>query len=88
MRMIPCPKLTRFGDSTHAHDQNMLLLCTERYLRRVHVQCVDVAIRRIAYVWGHCLETHVHSTSSDTDAVDRQEVLRETSPGIVATLVR
>jgi hypothetical protein len=57
--------------------------------KRAHPQRVNVvAIRNIASVEDDGLETDVRSASSGMDAIDRHEVLRRPSVGIVPILVR
>jgi hypothetical protein len=52
-------------------------------------QCVDaVAIRKIVFVEDDRSGTDVQSASSDTEAIERPEVLRRPSVGTVAILVR
>jgi hypothetical protein len=68
---------------------HMLRLPTERYIKRVHPQCVDVvAIRKISSIEEDGLKTDVHSTSSGVDAIERHEVLRMSSVVIVSVLMR
>lgn len=66
------------------HAQNILRLYTECCVEGSHLQYVDaVAIRKITCVEYDYLETDMRSTSSGTDAIDRREVLRRPSAGIV-----
>jgi hypothetical protein len=71
----------------------MLRLSTDCCVKEAHPQRVDVvaisiSIQKIASVEDDRLETHVRSASSGMDAIDRHEVLRVPSVGIVLILVR
>jgi hypothetical protein len=66
----------------------MIRRSTGCYVLRAHPQCVDVDILKIAAGEDDRLETAVRSQSSATDAMDRHEVLRGASVGIILILVR
>jgi hypothetical protein len=74
---------------TRPQSYNTLRLSTEYCVKRSHPQRVYVvAIRKIASAEDDRLETDVRCASSGMDAIDRQEVLRGPSVGIVPILVR
>jgi hypothetical protein len=66
----------------------MFHLSTECCVKRPHPHDDVVAIREIASVVDDRLETDVRSTSSGMDGIDRHEVFRGPSVGIVPILVR
>jgi hypothetical protein len=84
-RGFPCPEVTLWTFNTLTH--NMFHLSTECYVKRAHMQCIDVAIRKIASVQDSCLETDVCSTDTGMDAVDGHQVLRGPLLGIIPVLV-
>lgn len=59
----------------------MVCCSAEYYLNIIHPQCLDVTSRKLASV-------DVRSSSSDMNAIDRREVFRGPSFGIVKMLLQ
>jgi hypothetical protein len=80
---------TTLVDVEHALTRKKIRrISSECYVKRAHVQCVGVAIRKISFVKEHCLETDVRSASRGMYAMERLEVLRRPSVGVDSILVR